>query len=94
MKKLVDIDVWNCSIRANLVQERYQNMPIPFSDEEKMMFMHNCPADRLNYQKIFWLKGKALTQTRRIINKYGAINTSGIYGSIYVDEKDLVEMKN
>lgn len=34
------------------------------------------------------LKGKALRKAEKVVDKYGGINISGVYGSIEIDERD------
>lgn len=36
------------------------------------------------------LKGAALKQAKRVIDRNGALNMSGIYGSIEIDESDFI----
>lgn len=88
MKIIVDIDVWNCQIRA--AKPRIQTR-MPTDAIGKMLFWNSAPLERLNDRKWGKLKGKALRQAERIVNREGAINISGIYGSILIDVKDFVE---
>jgi hypothetical protein len=54
-----------------------------------MMFWNLVEADHLNKRQFAHLKGKA-QESEKIVDKYGGINISGIYGSIEIDEKDFV----
>ena len=69
---------------------------MPNDDVGKMLFCKSVPLDRLccNKRTFGTLKGIALRKARRIVNKYGAINRSGIYGSIEIDEKVFIPYDN
>lgn len=66
---------------------------MPNDDVGKMLFYNSCSLERLNEGEWGMLKGKALRRAERIVDKYGAINISGIYGSIEIDEKDFIAKK-
>jgi hypothetical protein len=84
---IVDLDVWNCQIRV-FKPEIQTRMAL--SDVEKMLFWNNAPLDRLNNRIMGELKGAALRKAKHVIDKHGALNMSGIYGSIEIDEKDFI----
>ena len=84
----IDLDIWDCQIRAYRPED--QNNPIPNDDIGKMIFYHNAPQDRLNKRTFGTLKGNALRKARRIVDMHGSISTSGIYGSIEIDERDFI----
>ena len=84
---IVDIDVANCTIRAK--KPKVQTF-MPNDDLGKILFFNSAPDERLNEGTCGILKGKALRKAKRIVDRYGAINISGFYGSIEIDEKDFV----
>ena len=90
-KIIVDIDVWNHEIRAFKPED--QTTPMPNDDAGKTIFQNLAPSERFNKRQFGSLKGNALTKARSIVDKYGAINISGIYGSIEIDENDFVPSK-
>jgi hypothetical protein len=90
-KIIVDIDVWNCEIRAFKPED--QATPMPNDDTGKKLFWNIAPSERFNRRQFGSLKGNALTKARSIVDKYGAINISGVYGSIEIDEEDFVPSK-
>jgi hypothetical protein len=90
-KIIVDIDVWNREIRAFKPED--QTTPMPNDDAGKTIFQNVAPSERFNKRQLGSLKGNALTKARSIVDKYGAINMSGIYGSIEIDEEDFVPSK-
>ena len=87
-KIIVDLDVWNCNIRAFKPKDQYN--PMPNDDVGKILFMETVSNSRLNDRQFGSLKGKAQRKAERIVDRYGAINMSGFYGSIEIDEKDFV----
>jgi hypothetical protein len=87
-KIIVDIDVWNREIRAFKPED--QATPMPNDDVGKMLFLNITPSECFNKRQFGSLKGNALTKARSIVDKYGAINISGIYGSIEINEEDFV----
>jgi hypothetical protein len=87
-KIIVDLDVWNCEIRASRPDD--QDLPMPNDDAGKHMFFITVSSDRLNKQVYGSLKGKGLAKAKRLVDKYGAINMSGLYGSIEVAEEDFI----
>jgi hypothetical protein len=91
-KIIVDLDVWNCTIRACKPED--QDSPMPVDDLGKMFFWNNVSNERLNKRQSGTLKGKALRKAEKIVDTHGAINMSGIYGSIEIDEKDFVPMED
>ena len=86
-KIIVDLDVWNCQIRAFKPEIQ---VPLRNLDVEQMLFWKDAPSDRLNKRVIGTLKGAGLTKARRVIDRNGSLNMSGIYGSIEIDENDFV----
>ena len=84
----IDIDVWDGTIMAFKPED--QSNPMPVDDIGKMLWWHNAPQDRLNKRQFGSLKGSALRKARRIVEMHGAINRSGIYGSILVNENDFI----
>jgi hypothetical protein len=90
-KIIVDIDVWNCEIRAFKPED--QATPMPNDDVGKTLFWNITPSERFNKRQLGSLKGNALTKARSIVDKYGHINISGVYGSIEIDEEDFVPSK-
>ncbi|HJU85265.1 MAG TPA: hypothetical protein VJ551_02145 [Nitrososphaeraceae archaeon] len=90
-KIIVDIDVWNHEIIAFKPED--QTTPMPNDDAGKTIFQNLAPSERFNKRQFGSLKGNALTKARSIVDKYGAINISGIYGSIEIDENDFVPSK-
>ena len=63
---------------------------MPNDDVGKHIFFSTVNSHRLNKHVYGSLKGKALTKARRIVDKYGAINMSGLYGSIEINESDFI----
>jgi hypothetical protein len=93
-KIVVDIDVWNCTIRAAKPIDQTLVMP---NDAGKYIFWNNVNLDRVNKRQYGSLKGNGLRKAQKIVDKYGTINISGHYGSIEIDEKDFIpweETKN
>jgi hypothetical protein len=84
---IVDLDVWNCEIRAFKPEIQ---IPLSNSDVEQMLFWKGAPSDRLNKRAIGRLKGAALMKAKRVIDTNGSLNMSGIYGSIAIDEGDFI----
>lgn len=85
-KILVDLDVWNCQIRA--FKPEIQT-PLTKSDVEQMLFWKCAPSERLCKRVMGTLRGAALEKAKRVINMNGSLNMSGIYGSIDIDERDF-----
>ena len=88
-KIIVDIDVCDCQIRASK-PDIQTTMPIP-DDAAKELFWNTVPVDRLNKHVYGDLKGSARQKAAEVVERYGAINMPGIYGSIEIDEKDFVQ---
>jgi hypothetical protein len=86
-KIIVDLDVWNCQIRAFKPEIQ---VPLRNSDLEQMLFWKGAPSDRLNKRVMGTLRGAALSKANRVINRNGSLNLSGIYGSIEIDESDFI----
>lgn len=84
---IVDIDVSNCQIRA--AKPEIQTL-MPNDDFGKNLFWNTVELERLHKRQFGELKGNALKKAEQIINKYGSIITSGIYGSIEIDENDFI----
>ena len=84
---IVDLDVWNCQIRAFKPEIQ---VPLCNSDVEQILFWKGAPSDRLNKRVMGMLKGAALKQAKMVIDRNGALNMSGIYGSIEIDESDFI----
>ena len=55
-----------------------------------MLFWKGAPSDRLNKRVMSTLRGAALKKAKRMINRNGSLNLSGIYGSIEIDENDFI----
>jgi hypothetical protein len=55
-----------------------------------MVFFHLAEPDCLNKRQLGYLKGKALRKAESIVDRYGAINISGVYGSIEIDQNDSI----
>jgi hypothetical protein len=87
VKIIVDIDVANLQIRA--CKPAIQT-PMPNDDAGKMLFWNTVDADRLNKRQFGFLKGKALRKAESIVDRYGVINISGVYGSIEIDQNDFI----
>jgi hypothetical protein len=87
-KIIVDLEVWNCEIRAFRPED--QNNPMPVDDMGKKLFWNTAPTERFNNRQFGTLKGNALREARCIVDKYGSISTSGTYGSIQIDEQDFI----
>ncbi len=66
--------------------------PMPVDDAGKLLFFNSCPSDRLNKRIMESLKGRALQKAKQVVDACGSISTSGIYGSIEIDEKDFIEV--
>ena len=86
-KIIVDLDVWNCQIRAFKPEI---HVPLRNSDVEQMLFWKGSPSDRLNKRVMGTLKGAGLRKAKKVIDRNGSLNMSGIYGSIEIDETDFV----
>lgn len=86
-KIIVDLDVWNCQIRAFKPELQ---VPLCNLDVEQMLFWKGASLDRLNKRIMGMLKGAALRKAKRAIDRNGSLNMSGIYGSIEIDESDFV----
>ena len=86
-KVIVDLDVWNCQIRAFKPEIQ---VPLRNSDVEQILFWKCAPSDRLNKRIMGTLKGAGLRKAKKVINRNGSLNMSGIYGSIEIDEIDFV----
>ena len=86
MKIIVDVDVWNCQIRAARPD---MQIAMPTTDVGKLLFWNTAPLDRINKRKYGWLKGKAYKKALKVVEQNGAINISGEYGSIEIDEDDF-----
>src|ERR687888_1421099 len=87
-KIIVDIDVRDCRIRASK-PDIQTAMPVA-DDAAKELFWNRVPTDRLNKHTYGHLKDEALREAEKVVDTYGAINLSGMYGSIEIDEKDFV----
>jgi hypothetical protein len=57
---------------------------------EQMLFWKDAPSDRLNKRVMSTLKGEGLRKAKKVIDRNGSLNMSGIYGSIEIDETDFV----
>ena len=86
-KIIVDLDVWNFQIRAFKPDIQ---VPLRNSDVEQMLFWKGAPSDRLNKRVMGTLKGAGLRKAKKVIDRNGSLNMSGIYGSIEIDETDFV----
>ena len=86
-KIIVDLDVWNFQIRAFKPDIQ---VPLRNSDVEQMLFWKGAPSDRLNKRVMGTLKGAGLRKAKKVIDRNGSLNMSGIYGSIEIDENDFV----
>jgi hypothetical protein len=86
-KIIVDLDVYNCQIRAFKPEIQ---VPLRNSDLEQMLFWKGAPSDRLNKRVMGTLRGAALRKAKRLINRNGSLNLSGIYGSLEIDERDFI----
>ena len=86
-KIIVDLDVWNCQIRAFKPELQ---VPLCNSDVEQMLFWKGASPDRLNKRVMGMLKGLALKKAKMVIDRNGSLNMSGIYGSIEIDESDFI----
>ena len=86
-KIIVDLDVWNFQIRAFKPDIQ---VPLRNSDVEQMLFWKGAPSDRLNKRVRGTLKGAGLRKAKKVIDRNGSLNMSGIYGSIEIDENDFV----
>ena len=65
-------------------------VPLRNSDVEQMLFWKGAPSDRLNKRVMGRLKGAGLRKAKKVIDRNGSLNMSGIYGSIEIDENDFV----
>jgi hypothetical protein len=88
MKAIVDIDVYNCQIRAFLPKN--QRDACPTDQIGKIIWYKNVDFDRLNNRVFGFLKIKARKKAEKIVDREGGINISGMYGSIEIDEKDFI----
>jgi hypothetical protein len=70
------VDVWNCQIRA--FKPEIQT-PLANSDAEHMLFWKDAPSERFNKRVMGTLKGAALKKAKRVIDRNGSLNMSGIY---------------
>jgi hypothetical protein len=86
-KIIVDLDVWNCQIRAFKPEIQ---VPLSNSDVEQILFWKAAPSDRLNKRVMGTLKGEGLRKAKKVIDRNGSLNMSGIYGSIEIDKTDFV----
>jgi hypothetical protein len=86
-KTIVDLDVWNFQIRAFKPEIQ---IPLSSSDVEQILFWKDAPSDRLDKRVRGRLKGAALRKAKRVIDRNGSLNMSGIYGSIVIDESDFI----
>jgi hypothetical protein len=91
---VVDINVWDCQIRA--FRPADQSLRIPNDDLGKMAFFspsvpNEALNDRLNEGTRGTLRGRGLKKEEKIVDENGAINISGFYGSVEIDERDFVE---
>ncbi|MGA7897658.1 MAG: hypothetical protein WCA39_02220 [Nitrososphaeraceae archaeon] len=55
-----------------------------------MLFWKGSPSERLNKRVMGTLKGAGLRKAKRVIDRNGSLNMSGIYGSIVIDETDFI----
>jgi hypothetical protein len=78
-------------IRAAKPDEQHQTNPIPSSSLEKPQWQekHNKDSDRMTQRKYGQLKGNAYTKAVKFVEKHGALNWIGEYGSIQIDPKDF-----
>ncbi|MDR4511018.1 MAG: hypothetical protein MRJ93_04860 [Nitrososphaeraceae archaeon] len=90
-KIVVDIDVSNCKIIA--FKPEIQTL-MPNDDVGKNLFWNTVEIERLDKRVMGELKGNGLKTAQEIVNKYGSMNTTGIYGSIEIDENDFVPSVN
>lgn len=60
-KIIVDLDVWNCQVRAFKPEIQ---IPLCNSDVEQMLFWKGAPSDRLNKRIAGTLKGAALRKAQ------------------------------
>jgi hypothetical protein len=88
MKIIVDLDVWNCQIRAFKPDD--QSNICPTNAVGKLLWYQTIDQTRLNKRVMGTLKGKGLKKAEKIVDREGAINISGWYGSIIIDENDFV----
>ena len=86
-KIIVDLDVWNGHIRAFKPEIQ---IPMGNPDVEKMFFWNIVPSDRLNKRVMGTLKWAAPRKAKRVIDRNGALNMSGIYGSIEINEREIL----
>ena len=75
MKKIiVDIDVWNCQIRAS---KREIQTYMPNNDVGKMIFWNYVNSERLNKKTYARLKGRGYRKAERIVDKYDFLYKCG-----------------
>lgn len=86
---IVDINVANLQIRA--LKPDMQDLRMPNQDPFKLIFWNSVHSDRLNKRKTGTLKGLALRNALKLVERYGSISTSGEYGSMIVKETDFIE---
>lgn len=84
---VVDIDVSNCKIIA--FKPEIQTL-MPNDDVGKNLFWNTVEIERLDKRAMGELKGNGLKKAQEIVNKYGSITTTGIYGSIEIEENDFI----
>ena len=60
-KIIVDLDVWNCQIRAFKPEIQ---VPLRNSDVEQMLFWKGAPSDRLNKRVMGTLRGAGLRKPK------------------------------
>jgi len=89
-KIIVDIEVSNGQIKA--YKPEIQTF-MPNDDVNKNLFWSTVEIERLNKRQQGELKGKGLKIAEDIVNQYGSISTSGIYGSIEIDENDFIPVE-
>lgn len=84
---IVDIEVRGSQIKAFKpeIQTFCGN-----DDFTKSIFLETGHPDRMSKRESGCLKDNALKKASRIVNKYGAINMNGFYGSIEIDQNDFV----
>ena len=87
---VVDIDVSNCKIIA--FKPEIQTL-MPNDDVGKNLFWNTVEIERLDKRVMGELKGEGLKKAQAIVNKYGSITTTGIYGSIEIDENDFIPVE-
>jgi hypothetical protein len=91
-KIIVELDVWDLSIRAFKPVDQNALM-MHTSDAGKLLFFNRSSSDRLKRRVMGMLRGRALQKAKRVVDQNGVINISGLYGSIEIDSKNFIEVK-